>query len=84
MYNPDGSAYIIDSENDSLSNISATENCLASGKLNSKSLLAALDPSVPPPQFTRTISAFANSTVQHSMSDRFESALSLALSTRSN
>lgn len=33
VYNPDGSAYIIDSENDSLSNISSTENCLlASGK----------------------------------------------------
>lgn len=30
VYNPDGSAYIIDSENDSLSNIS--ENCLGSGK----------------------------------------------------
>lgn len=31
VYNPDGSAYIIDSENDSLSNIS--ENGLGTGKI---------------------------------------------------
>lgn len=33
VYNPDGSAYIIDSENDSLSNLSAENSVLISGEL---------------------------------------------------
>lgn len=46
VYNPDGSAYIIDSENESLSNISSTDNCTTGKYPNDLVCVRASHPSL--------------------------------------